>query len=108
MPDVTKCNISRALSGHAANTGPQRPSAKVLLLTALNAMLAESLSIAPSALVDTLCMDNVANWNSLTHIELIVGLEEMFGIQFTQDDVVEMTSVGAIRAVLRRHGLDAD
>jgi len=45
-------------------------------------------------------MTDVAKWNSLTHIELIVGLEELFGIQFTQDEVVKMTSVGAIRDVL--------
>ena len=53
-------------------------------------------------------MCDVDNWNSLTHIELILGLEEMFGIQFVQDEIVEMTTVGAIRAALRRHGLNAD
>jgi acyl carrier protein len=53
-------------------------------------------------------MGDVDKWNSLTHIELILGLEEMFGIQFAQDDIAEMTTVGAIRAVLRRHGLSAD
>jgi len=77
-------------------------------LIALNKMLAETFAVDSSALVDSLAMTDVAKWNSLTHIELIVGLEELFGIQFTQDEVVKMTSVGAIRDVLRRHGIAAD
>lgn len=71
-------------------------------------MLAETFAVSPSALADGLTMSDVENWNSLTHIELIIGLEDLFGIQFTQDDVVEMTSVGAIRSVLQRYGLQAD
>jgi acyl carrier protein len=71
-------------------------------------LLAATFAVDPSAIVDSLTMRDADNWNSLTHIELILGLEEMFGIQFTQDDVVEMTSVGAIRGVLRRYGLAAD
>jgi acyl carrier protein len=85
-----------------------RPQHKVRPLSALNKMLVETFGIDPSALVDSLAMKDVATWNSLTHIELIVGLEEFFRIQFTQDEVVEMTSVGAIRGVLRRRGIVAD
>ncbi|MFA6963989.1 acyl carrier protein [Bosea sp. (in: a-proteobacteria)] len=77
-------------------------------MTALNQLLSETFAVSPSSLADTLTMNDVGNWNSLTHIELIIGLEDMFAIQFTQDDVVEMTSVGAIRAVLRRYGFQAD
>jgi acyl carrier protein len=84
------------------------PQYEVRPLIALNKLLAETLAVDSSALVDSLAMTDVAKWNSLTHIELIVGLEELYGIQFTQDDVVEMTSVGAIRGVLRRYGIVTD
>ena len=77
-------------------------------MTPLTKLLAETFAIAPTAVSDRLAMCDVDNWNSLTHIELILGLEEMFGIQFVQDEIVEMTTVGAIRAALRRHGLNAD
>jgi acyl carrier protein len=77
-------------------------------LSALNELLAETFSVDPSEVVDSLKMSDVEKWNSLTHIELIVGLEEMCGIQLTQDDVTEMTSVGAIRNVLRRYGVSVD
>ena len=65
-------------------------------MSALNKMLVETLAIDPSELLDSLAMKDVSKWDSLTHIELIVGLEKLFGIELTQDDVVEMTSVGAI------------
>lgn len=71
-------------------------------------MLVETFAIDPSELVDSLAMRDVPKWDSLTHIELIVGLEELYGIEFTQDEVVEMTSVSAIRGVLRRRGAAAD
>ena len=77
-------------------------------MSALNKMLVETFAIDSSELVDSLAMKDVPKWDSLTHIELIVGLEKLFGVEFTQDDVVEMRSVGAIRDVLRRRGIAAD
>lgn len=77
-------------------------------MSALSKLLADTFSVDESDIVDSLKMSDVENWNSLTHIELIVGIEDLSGVQLTQDDVAEMTSVGAIRAVLRRHGFAAD
>jgi hypothetical protein len=37
-----------------------------------------------------------------------VRLEETYQLELTQDDIVEMTSVSAIRLVLHRHGVALD
>ena len=69
--------------------------------------LSEILSVAPSILTDDLAMQDVPTWNSLTHIDLVVGLEEAFAIELTQDEIVEMQSIGAIRRILAARGVVA-
>jgi acyl carrier protein len=44
-------------------------------------------------------------WDSLQHIALISAIERTFGITLSMDEMMEMRSVGAIEAVLRRHGV---
>jgi len=39
-------------------------------------------------------------WDSLAHMRLLATLEGEFGISLTEDDVAELTSVGAILAAL--------
>lgn len=52
---------------------------------------------------DELCMNAVDTWDSLSHMELVVALEQAYGVCLSGDDIVDMTSVAAIRAVLARH-----
>lgn len=40
--------------------------------------------------------DSIENWDSLRHMNLILGLEEEFGIEFTDEQIVEMLNVGLI------------
>ena len=50
-------------------------------------------------------MHEVQSWDSLTHIELIVRLEETFRIEFSQDEIVLMTTVARIRETLATRGV---
>ena len=52
----------------------------------------------------TLAVD-IPNWDSLTHISLIIGLEGEFGIEFSTEEVISMTSVGDLFAVLQNKGV---
>ena len=47
---------------------------------------------------------DIPAWNSLTHISLIIALEEEFGIQFTSQEVTSMTCVGDLFTVLEQKG----
>lgn len=40
--------------------------------------------------------ENIEVWDSLKHMNLILALEEEFGIQFTDEKIVEMLSVKLI------------
>lgn len=40
--------------------------------------------------------DDVAEWDSLSHIRLLTAIEASFGVQFDLEEIVNMTSVAAI------------
>ena len=49
---------------------------------------------------DSMEMKTVDSWDSLTHMELIANLECEFDIEFTADEIMEMTTVAQIRKLL--------
>lgn len=40
--------------------------------------------------------DSIPDWDSLRHMNMILALEEEFGLEFTDEQLVEMLSVGII------------
>lgn len=71
----------------------------------LEGRLAEVLQIPKAKVTDDLQMTDVDAWDSLKHMELIVSLEEAFGVQLTFDEIVQMRSVREIKRVLRARGV---
>lgn len=47
--------------------------------------------------------DNVRQWDSLKHVELMIALENLFGVRFDGADATAMISVPNIVDVLRRN-----
>lgn len=48
--------------------------------------------------------DNVENWDSLKHMNLILALEEEFDVTFSDEEIVELLSVEIIVEVLKEKG----
>ncbi len=46
--------------------------------------------------------ESIENWDSVTHLNLILALEQKFGVSFDVEELPELTSVGAIVAAVRR------
>lgn len=52
-------------------------------------------------------MESVDEWNSLSHIELMMALEEEFEvINITSDEIVEMTTYASIKRTLQAKGVE--
>ena len=52
--------------------------------------------------VDENCSrENEGLWDSITHLEIVVTLEEEFGVRIPQDKIPEITSVKSILDVLK-------
>ncbi len=45
---------------------------------------------------DNTTSDDIADWDSLEHVNLIVAVEREFGIKFTMGEVSGMKNVGAM------------
>lgn len=74
-------------------------------LAELQSLLAEAFGAEESELDDAASPESVPGWDSLTHLNMTVALEERFGIALSMDDIMAMQNVGEIRRVLRTHGV---
>lgn len=53
-------------------------------------------------LVDATTAQDVPGWDSLTHINLIIEIEEEFDLKFSVDDIVGLKNVGEMVAMVER------
>jgi acyl carrier protein len=44
--------------------------------------------------------ENIADWDSVGHLKLILAIEDDFGVQFSTAQIPELTSVSAIQRAL--------
>jgi acyl carrier protein len=51
---------------------------------------------------------DVPGWDSLTHIDLIIQIEEEFGITFTVNDLIGLANVGEMLSLIERKLLAKD
>lgn len=69
----------------------------------LNDILVTIFKISPEESVKNLGMNDVARWDSLTHMDLIVKIEDEFKIQLSGDDIADMITFDAIREIVGKY-----
>ncbi len=69
----------------------------------LNQILADCFKISLEETSKNLTMNNVKNWDSLSHMNLIVTIEEEFKIELSGDEIAEMTTFDQIREIVQKH-----
>lgn len=65
-------------------------------------VIAETLGIDGGIITEQLAYGDVPEWDSLNHVELMLRLESEFGVEVGEDDMLELTSVRAIRQFVER------
>lgn len=71
----------------------------------LEKIFAETFNLAEGSVTNSLEFRDIAAWDSLTHMQLIVQLEDTFQVQFSGDEIADMHSVGSVRSTLLSHGV---
>lgn len=69
----------------------------------INEIIIETLKVSKEQTELNLGMDDVANWDSLTHMNLIVSIEDEFGIEISGDDIAEMISFESIKKTIAKY-----
>ncbi len=68
-------------------------------------VMADVFSISTGAIDDETSPDTVEQWDSLRHLNLILALEQEFGISFTEEQTVELMNFPLIKVLLSEHGV---
>jgi acyl carrier protein len=71
------------------------------------AIVGAIMNVDAAALDRSSSPDTIPAWDSLRHLQLVLALEEAFGIQFAVEDIESMGTVGAVVDAVRRRALPA-
>jgi acyl carrier protein len=65
----------------------------------------DALNIKGKEVIDSLKYQGIPEWDSISHMVLITNLEEKFDISIETDDVIDMSSVGKAKKILKKYGI---
>ena len=69
----------------------------------INQILANTFNLSNEEVLKNLGMEDVNNWDSLSHMNLIVSIEDEFKIELNGDDISEMITFDQIRDVIQKY-----
>jgi acyl carrier protein len=72
----------------------------------LKEVLSRIFNVSLDSITEEASPDTIESWDSLRHMNLVLALEEEFGVEFTDDQVVEILSYKLIKIVLQEHGIE--
>ena len=64
------------------------------IFSKLNEIFIDVLDLDEVELTDTTSANDIEEWDSLSHIQLIVAVEKTFGIKFTSLEIMKWKNVG--------------
>ena len=73
---------------------------RVDVFTKLNEVFRDVFDDNDITVTDTTTADDIEDWDSLEHINLIAAVEQEFGIKFNMGQVVSMKNVGEMADII--------
>ena len=70
-------------------------------------VFASALGIDRARVDDGLGYGSIKEWDSVAHMALISALEQEYDVMIETDDVIDMSSVGVAKTILRKYGVAA-
>ena len=46
--------------------------------------------------------ETIENWDSMQHLNLVLAIEEKFGVQLEPEDIEQMNSIGAVATLVEK------
>ncbi len=76
-------------------------------MTPVEQVVAATFSISPGIVADTLAFNDIPEWDSLNHVNLMLALEAEYNVEIDEELMVELINVRAIREFLKGKGFSA-
>jgi acyl carrier protein len=70
----------------------------------VQAVLAEAIQVPSDQVTPDLAFGDLPQWDSMGHMEVMMRLEEQFGIEINADTIAELVSIPEICAYLKEGG----
>jgi acyl carrier protein len=67
-------------------------------------VFSEVLGADPSEVTMDTTIDNLLEWDSLRHLELVTNLEKKFQVKFKMKEIIALSSVKAIITIIQSKG----
>jgi acyl carrier protein len=64
-------------------------------------VMAKVFKVAPEAIKPDSRPGAPSNWDSLSHLQMVLEIEATFGVRFTTEEIGQLTSAGAIEGKLK-------
>lgn len=72
-------------------------------LDCLFEVFANALDIPLAQVSDDLKYNSIPKWDSISHMSLVVALEDKFQVMLDTDDIIDMSSVGKAKEILAKY-----
>ena len=63
--------------------------------------VARTFKLAPSAVTCETAPANTPTWDSISHLNLIFEVEDVFGVRLSTEEIPRVTSAGSLEEILR-------
>ncbi|MEO8752288.1 MAG: acyl carrier protein [Casimicrobiaceae bacterium] len=70
--------------------------------TLLKKVMGTVLKVDPSSLGDDSSIDSIPTWDSLRHMNMVLALEDEFGVAIPDNEAAFITSYPLVRRTMRR------
>ncbi len=68
--------------------------------------VAEVFNVTSDRIDDQTGPGELEGWDSVGHLDLVMAIEQHFGVQLTMDESTNLSSVGDIRQILTQKGAE--
>ena len=71
-----------------------------------NQAFAQTFNVEVEILKDDFAYQDVPSWDSVGHMGLIASLEEIFEIMLETEDIIEFSTYGVGKQILKKYGVE--
>lgn len=67
-------------------------------------IISDTLGLPEEAITDATSSENTPEWDSVAHLNIVMSIEQAYGLQFTPEEFMQMTSIPAMERLLQARG----